>query len=66
LASSVAGNQSLAAQHAVLVGERKPHQFELVLLDVLRDRRRGLGLFVGPELVAVDEGQRGGTARRHA
>ena len=34
----VRGHDGLAAQHAVLIGEREAHQFELVFLDRLRDR----------------------------
>ena len=64
-AQRVGGHQSLAAQHAVLVGKREAHQFELVALDLLRD---GLGLprlFGGPETVTLDETCGGSISRRH-
>jgi len=56
-------HQSLAAQDAVLVGERKPHQFELVLLDRLQSGLRGGGLLVVPQTMAIDEARRGRSAR---
>ena len=33
----IGGDDRLAAQHAVLIGERKPHQFQLIFLDRLLD-----------------------------
>ncbi len=60
----VGGDHRLAAQHAVLVGEREPHQFKLAFLDRLLDRLGVARLFVGPQTVALDEGC-GGAARRH-
>ena len=51
-------HQRLAAQHAVLIAERKAHHFELAPLDLALDRDRGAALLVGPQLVAVDEAQR--------
>jgi hypothetical protein len=57
----------LPAQHAVLVGEREAHQFELVGLDRLRDRFGLARLFGSPEAVALDKILRGGfrLASRH-
>ena len=48
-------HHGLAAQHAVLIGEREANEFQLVFLDGLLD---GLGvtrLLVGPQAVTLDE-----------
>ena len=48
-------DQRLAAQHAVLIAERKAHDFELAPLDLALDRGRGAALLGAPQVVAVDE-----------
>ena len=58
----ILGHHGLAAQHAVLIGEREAHQFELVLLDRLRDRLGGARLLVGPKTVPLDEAGGGAVA----
>ena len=50
-------DQRLAAQHAVLIAERKAHGFELAPLDLALDRGRGAALLAAPQVVAVDEAQ---------
>ena len=52
----VGGDHRLAAQHAVLIGEGKANELELVFLDRLRDRLGAARLLVGPQIVALDEG----------
>ncbi len=54
-AERVGRHQGFAAQHAVLVGKRKANQFELIALDLLRDRLGEPRLFVGPEAVTLDK-----------
>jgi hypothetical protein len=49
----------------VLIGERKPHQVELVLFDRLLDRLGAARLFLGPQTVALDETQGTSLGRRH-
>ena len=51
------GHQRLAAQHAVLIGEREAHDLELAVLDRPIDLGRGLELLVAPQPVALDETQ---------
>ena len=51
-------HQRLAAQHAVLIAERKAHDFELAPLDLALDRRGGAALLGAPQVVAVDEAWR--------
>jgi hypothetical protein len=60
----VGGKQRLAAQHAVLIGEGEAHQFELVLLDRLRNVFRVARLLAGPQAVVLDEAHRGRSAAR--
>ena len=48
-------DQRLAAQHAVLIAERKAHDFELAPLDLALDRGGGAALLGGPQIVAIDE-----------
>ena len=55
-ADRVGGEQRLAAQDAVLVGEREAHQFELVRLDRTLDLARQPRLIGRPQAVAIDEG----------
>src|SRR5579885_1825500 len=51
----VRSHHRLAAQHAVLIGEREAHGLKLLALDGARDLGRGPPLFVGPKLMAGDE-----------
>jgi hypothetical protein len=55
-------NQRLAAQHAVLVDKRKPHDLEAVFLDRLVDGLRGRGLRGAPQRVAFDKTGAGAAA----
>ena len=50
--------QRLAAQHAVLVGERKPHDLQFFFLDDALDLRGGFGLRVAPQAVTLDKADR--------
>ncbi len=60
------GEQCLAAQYAVLVGEREAHQLQAVLLDCPLDGARGALLLGRPQAVAGDEvAQFGGLTGRH-
>ena len=61
----VGGDDGLAAQHAMLIGERKPHQLQLVFPDRLLDRLGFPRLIFGPKTVALDEADRYSAARRH-
>ena len=63
----VAGDDGLAAQDAVLVGKREPHDLEALLLDQPLGPRGGLELLLAPQTVALDEGLGGGAflRRRH-
>ena len=58
-ARGVGRHHGLAAQDAVLIGKRQPHDLERVLLDQLLGPRRGLELLVAPQAVALDEADRG-------
>src|SRR6202035_5292698 len=51
-------HQRLAAQDAVLIGEREADDFELLFLDDAPQPRRRLMLLVGPETVTPDKTQR--------
>ena len=62
-ARGVARHDGLAAQDAVLVGKRQPHDLEPVLLDQLVGLDRGLELLVAPQPVALDEAVRGSLLR---
>ena len=57
-ARGLRGHQRLAAQHAVLIAERKAYDFELAPLDLAFDRGCGAALLAAPQVVAVDEGLR--------
>src|SRR5581483_5644793 len=60
------GNERLATQHAVLIGKREAHDFELVPGDGAFDLARRAFLIGGPEAMAGDEvGSGSGFARRH-
>ena len=56
-------DQRLAAQDAVLVGERQPDNFELLLLDDALQPRRRFVLLIGPETVTPDKTQRASSGR---
>jgi hypothetical protein len=49
------GHQRLSAQHAMLVGERETHEFQLVAADRLVHRRSRAHLRIAPETVLLDE-----------
>ena len=53
-----ARDQGLAAQDAVLVGERKPDDFEILFFDDLAQAACRLFLLVRPQAVTFDETQR--------
>ena len=53
-----AGHQRLAAQDAVLVGERQPDDFEIFLFDDSAQAAGGFLLLFRPETVTFDETQR--------
>ena len=53
--AGLARHHRLAAQHAVLIGEREADQFELVLLDRGFDAARRALLRRRPQTVALDE-----------
>jgi hypothetical protein len=57
-AGGLAGHDRLAAQDAVLVRERQPHDLETVLLDPLVGVGRRLELLVGPQPVTFHEAVR--------
>ena len=63
-ARGVARHHGLAAQDAVLVGERQPHDLEAVLLDQPLGPRRRLELLLAPQPVALDEALRCGAFLR--
>src|SRR3979411_2836842 len=54
----LAGDQRLASQDSVLIGERKPDDFELLLFDDTLEPPRRLLRLVRPEAVTTDETQR--------
>ncbi len=54
-AGGVGRHRGLAAQDAVLIGKRQPHDLEPVLLDQAFGPRRSLELLVAPQAVAFDE-----------
>ncbi|MET4776441.1 hypothetical protein ABIA28_008655 [Bradyrhizobium elkanii] len=53
-----AGDQRLAAQDAVLVGERQADDFEVRLLDEAAEALCGLLLLIRPQAVTLDETHR--------
>ncbi len=54
----LAGHQRLAAQDAVLVGERQSDDFEFLFLDDAPEARRRFFLLARPEAVPLDKTQR--------
>jgi hypothetical protein len=51
-------HDGLAAQDAVLIRKRQPHDLERVFRDQLVDAAGGLDLFVAPQPVTLDEARR--------
>src|SRR5215210_602666 len=54
----LARHQRLASKNAVLIGERQPYDFKLVLFDDGLESPGGFFLLLGPETVALHKIQR--------
>jgi hypothetical protein len=65
-AQRLARDQRLAAQDAVLIGEREPDDFELLLLDDFAQARRRFFLRARPQTVTLDETQRVAPSRHRS